>query len=159
MGQDPSLFRLHLHVHWLRSMNSFFCDSMETLRWNNLQPSIQNWWCVNEQAGGPPNTPHPFPYQNADFNYCSTGTKTFANWICHQWNPDLQRNVCYGCEGGAVECWSKGEIWVLLKCSLPICKYLLFHIITLQSSHNWSCMNWSKREEMRNTTAAVPQND
>lgn len=81
MGQDPSPFRLHLHVHWLRSMDSLFCinsqKAMETLRWSNLQSSIQNWWCVNEQAQAPPLTnPHPpTKYQNAEFNYCSTGIK------------------------------------------------------------------------------------
>lgn len=48
MGQDPSCFILHLHDHWLSSVNSQ--KAMETLRWNQLQPSIQNWWFVNKQA-------------------------------------------------------------------------------------------------------------
>lgn len=34
---------------------------METLRWSNLQPSIQNWWCVNGQAWGSSPSWDPLP--------------------------------------------------------------------------------------------------
>lgn len=56
------------------------------------------------------------------------------------------RGMVSGLEGGG---------WPAFNYSLPICKYLLFHIITSQSSHTRSCMNQKGVEEMKNKLVSV----